>query len=121
MTALWAPAALRLLRVGAARTTKALRSKVANASKQVQTLENATIHTAPTGRQAIHPLAALRQQRRSFSTNAQRYLASTVRRYMSGGTAGPRIDRSKLPTSRTSRSVAQSTGRAPFAGRKSVV
>lgn len=118
MAALWAPAALRLLRVGVARTTTALRSKVANASKPTQSLQNATIHTAPTGRQAIHPLAALRQQRRSarwFSTNAQRYLAGTVRRYLSGGTAGPRIDRSKFPSSKTSRRVSQFTGRAPFA------
>lgn len=118
MSALWAPAAMRLLRVGLARTTKALRSKVANASKPAQGLQNATIHTVPTGRQAIHPLAALRQQRRSarwFATNAQRYFSSTVRRYVSGGTTGPRIDRSKFPASKTSRRVSQYTGRAPFA------
>ncbi|KAL2110627.1 hypothetical protein VUR80DRAFT_931 [Thermomyces stellatus] len=119
MAALWAPAALRLLRVGVARTTKAIRSKIANASKPTQSqLQNATIYTAPTGRQAIHPLAALRQGRRSarwYSTNRQRYLTSTVRRYMSGGTTGPRIDRSRFPTSNTSRRISQLTGRAPFA------
>jgi hypothetical protein len=119
MSGMWAPAALRLLRVGVVRTTKALRSKIASASKPTQSqLHNATIHTVPTGRQAIHPLAALRQSRRSarwYSTNAQRYLTSTVRRYMSGGTTGPRVDRSKFPTSKTSRCVSQFTGRAPFA------
>lgn len=115
----WAPAAMRLLRVGVLRTTKALRIKLANASKAGQgQIQHATISTASTGRQAIHPLAALRQQRRSprwHSTNAKRYLASTVRQYMSGGTAGPRIDRSKFPTSNVSRRVSQFTGRAPFA------
>ncbi|SPN97017.1 uncharacterized protein DNG_00533 [Cephalotrichum gorgonifer] len=115
MAALWAPAALRLLRVSAVRTAKALRSKLANASRPAQSqLENATLHTAP-GRQAIHPLAALRQQRRWRSTTAQRYLVNTVRRYMSSGTTGPRIDRSKFPTSNTSRRISQFTGRAPFA------
>lgn len=114
MAALWAPAAMRLLRVGVVRTAKALRTKATNASKPVQIqLENATGHA--TGRQAIHPLAALRQQRRWRSTTARRYFASTVRRYMSGGTTGPRIDRTKFPTSNTSRRVSQFTGRAPFA------
>ena len=117
MAALWAPAAMRLLRIGVSRTTKVLRAKLANASKPVHHLQNASIHSAPAGRQAIHPLAALRQQRsgRWFSTNSQRYFASTVRRYISGGNAGPRIDRSKFPSSKTSRRVSQFTGRAPFA------
>lgn len=114
---IWAPVALRFLRVAVTKTTKAVRSQLANATRTAQTqFRNITFSTANNGRQAIHPFALLRQQRRSarwHSTSAGGHFASAVRRFTSGG---PRvIDRSKLPVSKTSRRLSQFTGRAPFA------
>lgn len=114
---IWAPAALRLLRVAATKATKAIRTAAKPVQDQVQ---KATIKTTSTSRQAVHPIAFLRQQRRgarfTFSAAEQQAFA-TVRRFFSlGRTNGPRyIDRSQFPTSNTGRRVAQSSGRAPFA------
>ncbi|WYZ42843.1 hypothetical protein EsH8_VI_000542 [Colletotrichum jinshuiense] len=118
---IWAPAALRLLRVGITRTTKMIRNKLASATRPVQgEFAHIPIRTTPTGRQPIHPAALLRQKRagRWYSTQS---VHNTVRRWMStsGGNAstntGARFNRASFPTSNTSRRVGQMTGRAPFA------
>ncbi|KAK1638357.1 casein kinase II beta 2 subunit [Colletotrichum phormii] len=119
-----APAALRLLRVGITRTTKMIRTKLANATRPAVQgeLAHIPIRTTPTGRQPIHPAALLRQKRagRWYSTQS---INNTVRRWIStsganasGSTGGSaRFSRASFPSSNTSRRVGQMTGRAPFA------
>jgi hypothetical protein len=118
--AMWAPVAMRLLRVATTKATKVLRTKISNAVKPIQKeIQQFSLTTASTGRQAIHPIALLRQQRRGhrlYSTTAQQDVSNVFRRFFSGGSPGARhVDRSKFPTSKTSRRVAQFSGRAPFA------
>jgi len=117
---MWAPVAMRLLRVAATKATRVLQTKILTAAKPIQgELQRVALKTTSTGRQAIHPIALLRQQRRGprfYSTATQQQVATAFRRFFSGGSTGPRsIDRSKFPTSNTSRRAAQSSGRAPFA------
>jgi hypothetical protein len=111
--AIWGPTTLRLLRVVASRTAAAVR----NAARPLQTqVEHVTLRT---GRQPIHPAAILRQQKRGtrwFSSQTAKDVNRIVRRYFTSEGGGvPRLDRSKLPSSATSRRVAQFSGRAPFA------
>ncbi len=99
-----------------------LRQKLANAARPLNgvnaELKPVYVRNA-TRSQPIHPAAWLRQQKRGtrwYSSSAYSHLHTAVRRYLSTGShAGPRFDRSKLPSSNTSRFVAQLTGRAPFA------
>ncbi|KKP03847.1 hypothetical protein THAR02_04059 [Trichoderma harzianum] len=118
--AIWGPDALRLLRVAVSRTTAVVRDKLANAARPFQ---NQAVQPIPVsakgGRQSIHPANLVKQQARGargFSTNAAKNAHKVVRRYLSSeSSAPPRLDRSKLPSSNTSRRVAQFSGRAPFA------
>ncbi|KAL5092494.1 hypothetical protein Trisim1_001047 [Trichoderma cf. simile WF8] len=118
--AIWGPDALRLLRVAVSRTTAVVRDKLANAARPFQ---NQAVQPIPVsakgGRQSIHPANLVKQQARGargFSTNAAKNAHKIVRRYLSSeSSAAPRLDRSKLPSSNTSRRVAQFSGRAPFA------
>ncbi|OLN81114.1 hypothetical protein CCHL11_09710 [Colletotrichum chlorophyti] len=115
---IWAPAALRLLRVSITKTTKIIRTKLASAARPVQG-EFAHIPIRATGRQPVHPAALLRQKRAGRWYSTQQNVHNTVRRWIStagsGASAGPRFARAASPTSSTSRRVAQMTGRAPFA------
>ncbi|TDZ30527.1 hypothetical protein C8035_v002786 [Colletotrichum spinosum] len=115
------PAALRFLRVGIAKTTKMLRTKLANAARPAAQGELVHLPIRATGRHPVHPAALLRQKRagRFYSTTAQS-VNNTVRRWIStaggnGGKTGPRFDRASFSSSNTSRRVGQMTGRAPFA------
>lgn len=118
--AIWGPDALRLLRVAVSRTTAVVRDKLANAARPFQ---NQAVQPIPVsakgGRQSIHSANLVKQQARGargFSTNAAKNAHKVVRRYLSSeSSAPPRLDRSKLPSSNTSRRVAQFSGRAPFA------
>ncbi|KAK6213958.1 casein kinase II beta 2 subunit [Colletotrichum tabaci] len=119
---IWAPAALRLLRMGITKTTKVIRTKLANATRPAAQAEFAHIPIRTTGRQPIHSSALLRQKRagRWYSTQS---VHNTVRRWIS--TSGPRtsgnvggnarFSRASFPSSNTASRVGQSTGRAPFA------
>ncbi|KAL7790994.1 hypothetical protein V8C37DRAFT_383137 [Trichoderma ceciliae] len=114
--AIWGPVALRLLRAAVSRTTAVVRDKLASVAKPLQ---NQALQPVPvaarSGRQSIHPVALLRQQKaRWFSSTSAKNANKSVRRYLSSGSA-PRLDRSKLPSSNTSRRVTQFSGRAPFA------
>ncbi|KAF9876470.1 casein kinase II beta 2 subunit [Colletotrichum karsti] len=122
---IWAPVALRFLRVGITKTTKMIRTKLADVAAARTAaqgeLARIPIRTTPTGRQPIHPAALLRQKRagRWYST-AQQSVNNTVRRWIStaggsSGNAAPRFNRASFPTSNTSRRVGQNTGRAPWA------
>jgi hypothetical protein len=117
---------LRILRkhlvTNARMATKMLRSKLSAATRPLNAeLQPIAVRTG-NSRQPVHPAAWLRQQKRAggskwFSTAN---FNATARRFLNtSGHAGPkssfRFDRSKLPTSRISRAVAQLTGRAPFA------
>lgn len=119
--AIWGPATLRLLRVAVARTAKAVRVKVADATRPLHgELQQIPIRTGNVSRQPIHPAAVLKQQgRRSqrwFSSATRKNIDNIVRRYFTTSESGvPRLDRSKLPSSNTSRRVAAFSGRAPFA------
>lgn len=124
---IWAPAALRALRMhlasNARMATKMLRSKLSAATRPLNSqVQPIAVRTGNTRRQPIHPAALLRQQKRAGGSRwfSSANLNNTVRRFISsGGHAGPkagfRFDRSKLPTSTISRAVAQLTGRTPFA------
>jgi len=108
--------ALRILSKNLARASKMLRSRLANATRPANTELQPAYARNTANCQPIHPVARLRQLKRVGKTYAQ--LNATVRRYLSTGghsTAAPRFDRSKLPTSNTSRAVSRFTGRAPFA------
>lgn len=116
---IWGPDALRLLRAAVSKTTAVVRDKLANAAKpfQNQALQPIPV-SAKGGRQSIHPAALAKQQvrgARGFSTNAVKNANKAVRRYLSSESSAPRLDRSKLPSSNTSRRVSQFSGRAPFA------
>ena len=113
-----ATVALRVLSKNLARATKMLRSKIASATRPVNAeLQPAYARNAPSSRQPIHPAAWLRQQKRVGKSYTQFY--ATVRRYLSTGghtsTGASRLDRSRLPVSKTSRAVSRFPGRAPFA------
>ncbi|KAI9897545.1 hypothetical protein N3K66_007401 [Trichothecium roseum] len=119
--AIWGPATLRLLRVAVSRTAQTVRAKVANATRPLQgELQHIPLRSGQAGRQPIHPAAVLKQQKRGarwFSSAAQN-VNNVVRRYMTSESSAARpfhLDRSKLPSSNTSRRVAQFSGRAPFA------
>ncbi|KAG5949871.1 hypothetical protein E4U53_005687 [Claviceps sorghi] len=118
--ATWVPAALRLLRVAAAKTSNALRSQLADVGKPFQReLQAIPVRIVPNGRRPIHPAALLKQQRRGsrwFSSAPTDGLNRVIRRFITTErvSSSPRFDRTKLPSSNTSRRVAQSSGRAPF-------
>lgn len=119
--AIWGPATLRLLRVAVTRTAKAVRVKLANATRPLQgELQYIPIRTGNVSRQPIHPAAVLKQQgrqsKRWFSSATRQSINASVRRYFSTSESGVlRLDRSKLPSSNTSRRVGTFSGRAPFA------
>ncbi|PKS10495.1 hypothetical protein jhhlp_002247 [Lomentospora prolificans] len=113
---------MRLLRVALTKTTSSLRTRVANAAKPVQDHVQSFVFTGSSAkRQAIHPIAALRQQRRMtrwYQTNAHNRLVHTVRQVVGrteGGYSRFPVDRTKLPSSDTSQKLSRFTGRAPFA------
>lgn len=117
---IWGPAALRIVRVAAERTAQAVRSQLASIAKpQVQFIP---IRSGLSGRQPIHPTAFLKQQKggaRWFSRVTGQNLNTTIRRFFTSDASNSigrrHFDRSKLPSSNTSRRVAQFSGRAPFA------
>ncbi|PHH85339.1 hypothetical protein CDD83_577 [Cordyceps sp. RAO-2017] len=117
--AIWGPAALRFLRVAVIKTTKAVRVKLADAARPLHGQAQHAFIPVRSGRQPIHPAALLRQQRRGarwFSSAATKNINHAFRRFLSGdGCASPRVDRVRLPSSNTTRRVAQSSARAPFA------
>ncbi|KAF4470321.1 hypothetical protein FALBO_2769 [Fusarium albosuccineum] len=120
LEALWGPMARRLLRVAVAKTTNVVRTKLVLVTRPLQTeFHHLTLKTARVARQPIHPVAALRQQKRHaarwFSSSAAQNVNRVVRRFISSEPKAARFDRSKLPVSNTSRRVAQFSGRAPFA------
>ncbi|POR32000.1 Uncharacterized protein TPAR_07815 [Tolypocladium paradoxum] len=118
--AIWGPATLRLLRIAVTKTSKAIRTKLVEATRPVQgQAQHIPIRNGYTGRQPIHPAALLKQQKRGprwFSTATTTNINNVLRRFISSERgASPRLDRSRLPSSNTSRRVAQFSGRAPFA------
>ncbi|KAM4055066.1 casein kinase II beta 2 subunit [Hirsutella rhossiliensis] len=120
--AILGPSTLRLLRVAVVRTTKAVRIKLADATRSLQgQAQHApiTIKSGYTGRQPIHPAALLKQQKRSarwFSTAASKSVHNVLRRFVSFNCrSSPPIGSSRLPSSDTARRIAQFSGRAPFA------
>ncbi|KAF0636099.1 hypothetical protein FPSE5266_00087 [Fusarium pseudograminearum] len=117
LQALWGPMARRLLRVAVAKTANVVRTKFVVMTRPLQ--NQLTLRTARVARQPIHPVAALRQQKRHtsrwFSSSAAQNVNRVIRRFVSSEPKAARFDRSKLPSSSTSRRVAQFSGRAPFA------
>ncbi|XWW97169.1 hypothetical protein V2A60_005150 [Cordyceps javanica] len=118
MAGIWGPAAVRLLRVAAARATAAVRANVADAVRPLYGKpQYIPIRSGPAGRQPIHPTAFLKQQKRWISRVSDQHVQA-VRRFLSTtsreGAPQP-FRRSQLPSSNTYRRVAQFSGRAPFA------
>ncbi|CEI64078.1 hypothetical protein FVEN_g10842 [Fusarium venenatum] len=117
LQALWGPMARRLLRVAVAKTTNVVRTKFVVMTRPLQ--NQLTLRTARVARQPIHPVAALRQQKRHtsrwFSSSAAQNVNRVIRRFVSSEPKAARFDRSKFPSSNTSQRVAQFSGRAPFA------
>ncbi|TPX11434.1 uncharacterized protein E0L32_007853 [Thyridium curvatum] len=119
---IWAPIALRALRraIGdTAKMTKVLRNKLANATRVANAeVQPVTVRAGP--RQPVHPVAFLRQSKRSGGTryhSTWTNINATLRRFASTASeAAPRFDRTAyLKSATASRAVWQSTGRAPFA------
>lgn len=117
--AILGPMTLRLLRVAVARTTKAVRIKLGDASRSLQSQAQHATVSIKGGRQPIHPAALLKQQKRGtrwFSSAASKNINTIVRRYIHADCrSSPRADASRIPSSNTARRVAQFSGRAPFA------
>ncbi len=118
MGAIWGPAALRLLRVAAAKTTNVVRTKIASVAKPLHgQVQYIPIRNGWAGRHPIHPAALLKQQKRWLSRTAGRNIGAALRRFISSESrsAAKPFHRSQLPSSNTSRRVSQFSGRAPFA------
>ncbi|KAM0216656.1 hypothetical protein ACHAPA_007606 [Fusarium lateritium] len=116
LQALWGPVARRLFRVAVDKTADAVRTKFVVMTRPLQS--QLTLKTARVARQPIHPVAALRQQKRNprwFSSSAAQNVNRVIRRFASSEPKAARFDRSKFSASNTSRHVAQFSGRAPFA------
>ncbi|KAJ6779681.1 hypothetical protein PWT90_02729 [Aphanocladium album] len=118
MAGIWGPAAVRILRVAATRATEAVRANLAGAARPLYGKpQYIPIRSGPAGRQPIHPAAFLKQQRRWISRVSGQHVQA-IRRFLSTtphhGARQP-FHRSQLPSSNTSRRVAQFSGRAPFA------
>ncbi|GAO17799.1 uncharacterized protein UV8b_02101 [Ustilaginoidea virens] len=115
--AVWGPAALRLFRVATTKASKALRNRLADVAKPFQGQVQA--RGGCTGRQPIRSAALFKQHKRTsrwLPTVPARCMNLVIRRYFrSEHTLNTRFDRSKLPSSNTSRRLAQFSGRAPFA------
>ncbi|KAK1830329.1 hypothetical protein QBC39DRAFT_354189 [Podospora conica] len=116
-----AAAAMRIVTRTLPKAVKMLRSKIATATRTVNAQAQPAYVRSGGPRQPIHPVAWLRQQKRVgkwYSTTSYPHVNAVVRRFLSTGrptASGPRIDRSKLPVSNTSRAVSRFPGRAPFA------
>ncbi|GKT89687.1 casein kinase II beta 2 subunit [Colletotrichum tofieldiae] len=110
---IWAPAALRLLRMGITKTTKVIRTKLANATRPAVQGEFAHI---PSAQPAASP-----STRPHFSDRSERDAGTQPRAFTtpgpstSGNASSARFSRASFPSSNTARRVGQSTGRAPFA------
>ncbi|KAH9845505.1 Casein kinase II beta 2 subunit [Teratosphaeria destructans] len=78
-------------------------------------LEPVLVRNTP--KQPTHPLARIRQSQSRWYSTARRSVDSTARHFTSSAStrAGVKYDRASFPKSRTSASIAQSSGRAPFA------
>lgn len=116
MAGIWGPAAVRVLRLAATRATEAVRANLAGAARPLYGKPQCIpIRSGSGGRQPIHPAAFLKQQRRWLSRVSGQHVQA-VRRFLSTapGARQP-FHRSQLPSSNTSRRVAQFSGRAPFA------
>ena len=114
-----ATAAMRMITRTLPKAVKMIRSKIATATRTVNAqAQPAYVRSNAGPRQPVHPVAWLRQQKRAggkwYSTAN---VNTVVRRFLSTGgrSTAPRIDRTKLPVSNTSRAVSRFTGRAPFA------
>lgn len=111
---IWAPAAMRAVRIAASRAGKVLRTKLV---KPVQTAVEPALarsaNPARAARQPIHPVAFLRQQKsRSFHSRA----AAAAARFFSTVRSGPaRPDNTKFLRTKVGQAVSQFSGRAPFA------
>ncbi|KAI1336852.1 hypothetical protein F5Y15DRAFT_392413 [Xylariaceae sp. FL0016] len=116
---LWAPAALRIARSAVHRASKIVRTKLANATRPVNTALEPVFIRNTNPRQPIHPNAFLRQakSRRWNSNSAYQNINAAVRRFISTGRleGTPRIDRTKFLKTKVGRSISQFSGRAPFA------
>lgn len=119
LEALLGPLARRLLQSAVARTSDVVRTKLITMARPLQSeLQHLTSRTVRVARQPLHPLAALRQQKRRprwFSTSATQKINRVVRRFISSESTATRFERTRLPTSNTSQRVGQFSGRAPFA------
>ncbi|KAL1889408.1 hypothetical protein Cpir12675_005809 [Ceratocystis pirilliformis] len=113
---LWAPAALRLLRVAFTKGSRALRTKLGPSTSQVSHTRTITNNA----RQPTTSYIAQRSQRRvprikAFNTpKKQPAFLQSLRRYLTTESGVSRFDRSKFPKSQTATRVAQQSGRAPF-------
>ncbi|KAH7034866.1 uncharacterized protein B0I36DRAFT_317121 [Microdochium trichocladiopsis] len=103
---IWAPAAMRAVRIAASRAAKVVRTRLA---RPVQTALEPVLARASPPRQPIHPVAFLRQQKsRSIHSRA----SSAAARQFS---TAPRPHNTKFLKTKVGRAVSQFAGRAPFA------
>ncbi|KAG5921332.1 hypothetical protein E4U42_005879 [Claviceps africana] len=118
--ATWVPAALRKRRAAATKTSHALRTQLADVGRPFQQdLQAIPVRIVHNGRRPIHPAALLKRQKRGsrwFASTATDGLNRALRRFITTErvSSSPRFDRTKLPSSNTSRRIARFSGRAPF-------
>lgn len=116
-----APVVMRALRKAIGSSAKLSRA-IQNKLSQPLGREVQHVTVRATGRQPIHPAAALRQSKRGArwsSTTSYARLDAAVRRFISTAgsavRAGPTIDRTAFNKTSVGRAFAQFPGRAPFA------
>lgn len=119
LEALWGPATRQFLRVAVMKTSQVVQTKMVAMARPLQSkIQHISVTAGRYGRQPIHPIAVLRQQKRGsrwFSGSAVQNVNRAVKRFISTKAKAARFDRSKVTVSNTSRRVAQFSGRAPFA------
>ena len=102
-----------------ARTIQTARQKLANATRPLQTEGQQVLRSGYTGRQPIHPIALLKQQKRGargFSSSASRHVENVVRQFFAETESqAARYHAKRFPSTNVGRKIAQSGGRAPWA------
>lgn len=104
---------MRVLRHAFKKTSNLIKARLSDVARLNQELHPVLIRNTP--RQAIHPVARLRQNKgRWYTTHST--INAAVRRFMSTGSGNvAKYNRSAFPKSATATAVSRLTTRAPFA------
>lgn len=114
---IWAPAAMRAVRIAVSRAGKVLRARVARpVQSALEPVLEPVVARGTRPRQPIHPVAFLRQLRnRSIHSKASSSSSSPASARRQFSTSPPRPDNAKFLKTQVGQAVSSFAGRAPFA------